>query len=120
MPHGSRVEIDEDGSIRAWVAPDGTSIASILPEGIRLDLIGVIDRPVTIGGPIESHPVLGAVQAIRVVPKGSEEGTIVARVADVDWSRPAKIPAIDAPARLPPGAGTALLDVLALSGRTLR
>jgi len=120
MPHGSLIERDEDGSVRAWIAPDGTSIASILPDGIRLDLSGVIDKPVTVGGPIEAHPVLGPVQSIRAAQKGADAETVVARVASTDWGRPAHVPAIDAPAHVPAGAGTALLNVLALSGRTLR
>jgi hypothetical protein len=122
MPHGSVVEHDDEGRLRRWIAPAGTTIAEVTAEGVTLDLAGVHDRAITVGGPIEEHAVLGPVQLVRV---GYERGeTVVARVAATDWSIPARIPAIDAPARVPAGAGTVLLNVLALAaqaaGRTLR
>lgn len=36
----------------------------------------------------------------------------------LDWARPTEIPAIAAPARLPPGAGSAILNVVALLARS--
>lgn len=122
MPHGSAVELDAEGAPRRWLAPGGETIAEIDPDGVRLDLAGVLDRPVTVGGPVEEHPVLGPVQVIRV--RFEQGDSIVARVAETGWTRPARIPAIDAPARVPAGAGTALLNVLAIGAsvakRTLR
>jgi hypothetical protein len=127
MPHGSVVELGDDGAPVRWMAPDGAMVATISEEGVRLDLAGLHDRPVTVGGPLEEHAVLGTVQVIRAVPRSAaegDEGTIVARVALTDWRRPEHIPAIDAPARLPIGVGTALLNVIALgtqaAGRTIR
>jgi hypothetical protein len=122
MPHGSVVEHDDDGSLRRWIAPAGTTIAELDAEGVLLDLAGVHDRPITVGGPLEDHAVLGPVQVVRVSYERGESA--VARVAATDWRRPARIPAIDAPARVPAGAGTVLLNVLALAaqaaGRNLR
>lgn len=122
MPHGSVVELGEDGTPRRWRAPGGTIVADVEPDSVRLDLAGVHDRPVFVGGPVESHPVLGEVQAIRVAFEQGE--SVIAKVAATDWTRPDAIPAIDAPARLPAGAGTALLNLLAIAarqaGRTLR
>jgi hypothetical protein len=122
MPHGSVVELNAEGAPRSWLAPGGATIADITPGAVRLWLPGVLDREVSVGGPVEAHPVLGPVQAIRV---GQGDGEpIVARVAATDWTRPARLPAIDAPARVPASAGTALLNVLAIAaqvaGRTLR
>ncbi len=115
MPHGSVVELEDDGAPVRWLAPDGAVIAEIA-EGVRLDLAGLHDHPVTVGPDREPHVVLGEVQPVRA----GEAGTIVARATVTDWRRPAHIPAIDAPAKLPAGAGSTLLNVLALSGRTLR
>jgi hypothetical protein len=127
MPHGSVVELGDDGAPTRWLAPDGAMVATISDEGVRLDLAGLHDRPITVGGPVEEHAVLGTVQVIRAVPRSAgedEQGTIVARVALTDWRRPEHLPAIDAPSRLPIGVGTALLNVLALgaraAGRTVR
>jgi len=115
MPHGSIVELDADGAPARWLGPDGAVIAEIA-EGVRLHLAGLHDHPVTVGPDREPHLVLGDVQPVRV----GEAAAIVARVAVTDWRRPERIPAIDAPARVPAGAGSVLLNVLALSGRTLR
>lgn len=118
MPHGSVVELDADGAPSRWCAPDGAVIAEIAADAVRLDLAGLHDDPVIVGG-AEDHAVLGTVQLVRL-----GRGEPVARVAAVNWRRPARIPAIDAPGRIPPGAGTALLNVVALaaqaSGRALR
>jgi len=69
-----------------------------LPGG---DVIGL--RPAA-----GEHPLIGACDAIV---RG--DGTIVAHVASVQWSRPTCIPAVDVPGALPPGAGTAILDLVA-------
>lgn len=119
LPHGSVVELDEDGSPRRWRAPDGTVVAELDGAGVRIELAGLYERPVTVGG-LEEHFVLGPVQAIRF----GDDGEPLARVAATDWRRPRRIPAIDAPARIPAGAGAVLLNVLALgaqaAGTTLR
>jgi hypothetical protein len=113
-----RLELDDRGRLRRWLAPDGAVVAEVEPASVTLHLAGALDGPITIGGPVEEHLVLGPVQQI------CDETRALARVADTDWTQPARIPAIDAPARLPPGAGSALLNVLALAaqveGRSLR
>ncbi len=117
MPHGSVIELDESGAPRRWLDPDGAVLAEIEPALVRLFLPGALEVPLTVE-PAAAHPVLGAVHALAV------GGPTLAHVAAVDWRRPARIPAIDAPGRIPGGAGTVLLNVLALgaraAGRTLR
>jgi hypothetical protein len=119
LPHGSAIEREGCALVR-WVAPGGATVASVDEDGVRLELAGVHDTPVIVGGPIEHHAVLGPVQTIRAVPRGGEVPVVVAHVGAVDWREPSHVPAIDAPARLPAGVGTALLNVLALGGKTLR
>ena len=122
MPHGSIIELHDDGSPRRWLSPEGHIVAEIEPDEVRLDLAGVHDRPILVGEPVEEHPVLGRTQSVRVVFDQGESA--VARIAETDWTHPENIPAIDAPARIPAGAGTVLLNVLAIAawhqGRTLR
>lgn len=110
MTHGSVVELDRDGAPQRWLSPDGAVVAEIAADRLRISLTGVHDRPISVEPLASQHPVLGEVHAIRA---GDSE---LARVAAVDWQRPARIPAIDAPARVPTGAGTTLLNVLALGG----
>jgi hypothetical protein len=58
-----------------------------------------------------AHPIFGP--ALRVVYRGVK----VAQVARVALEAPAEIPAMDDPAALPPGAGTAILSFLAGQAR---
>jgi hypothetical protein len=55
------------------------------------------------------HPLLGA-----AAPISTPDGTPLTVISAVDWARPIRIPAIAAPAKLPPGAGGVILNVLAL------
>ena len=55
------------------------------------------------------HPLLGA-----AAPISTPDGTPLTVISAVDWARPTRIPAIAAPAKLPPGAGGVILNVLAL------
>lgn len=55
------------------------------------------------------HPLLGA-----AAPIATPEGSPLTVISHVDWARPTQIPAILAPAKLPPGAGGTLLNVLAM------
>jgi hypothetical protein len=61
--------------------------------------------PVVISDAIVAHPVLGDSHALSC-------GAVMSAI---DWARPARIPAIDRPAAIPGGAGTLLLDLIALS-----
>ncbi len=47
----------------------------------------------------------------------AEDGTVLGRLAAVDWAAPQQIPPLDAPGALPPGAGTAVLNLLATQAR---
>lgn len=58
------------------------------------------------------HVVLGRCDVIA-----DEHGHALARLAAVDWARPRSIPALDVPGALPPGAGSAVLNLLATRAR---
>jgi hypothetical protein len=60
-----------------------------------------------IGEAIVSHPLLGRAQ---VIERG---GVTLTEVTPIDWQRPCEIPVVAAPARLPPGAGAAILNAVA-------
>jgi hypothetical protein len=60
----------------------------------------------TVDGAIVDHPLLGAAHRV-----GDTAMTAL------DWARPTEIPAVAEPARLPPGAGGALLNTIALLAR---
>ncbi len=54
------------------------------------------------------HPVLGRCDLVR-----AGDGRVLAHVSASDWRCPTRIPALDRPAALPRGAGTAILNLLA-------
>lgn len=55
------------------------------------------------------HPLFGRVDHLWVEGEDAPRG----RFGAVHWSRPASIPPLDRPGALPPGAGTAVLNLLA-------
>ncbi len=60
--------------------------------------------PLGVSPALVAHPVLGPAHALSC-------GAVMAAI---EWAAPRTLPAIDRPATLPPGAGTMLLDVVAL------
>jgi hypothetical protein len=68
---------------------------------VRLAVDGAV-----VDGAIRHHPLLGAAHTV-----GETAMTVL------DWARPAEIPAIAAPGCLPPGAGAAILNTIALLAR---
>jgi hypothetical protein len=68
---------------------------------VRLMVDGAV-----VDGAIRHHPLLGAAHTV-----GDTAMTAL------DWARPAEIPAIAAPGRLPLGAGAAILNTIALLAR---
>jgi hypothetical protein len=55
------------------------------------------------------HELFGACHTVSL-----EDGDVLARFAAVDWAAPEFIPPMDTPGALPPGAGTAILNEIAL------
>lgn len=74
------------------------------------------------GSAIELHPrstdhlVLGVCDGLHLVPV-ADPGRPLARISAVSWAAPVDIPAVDVPGALPPGAGTAVLNLLAVLAR---
>lgn len=69
------------------------------------------DGRVTIAGETAPHPLFGTAHEV-VISTGARTA-----MSAVDWSRPTAIPAIEHPGLLPGGAGTAILNVLAMLAR---
>ncbi|HEX4418894.1 MAG TPA: hypothetical protein VH165_13375 [Kofleriaceae bacterium] len=89
---------DRTGRVHAeltWRGPDGASHLS------RLTLAGVV-----VDGAITDHPLLGPAHVAGATAMSA-----------IDWARPTEIPAIAEPGRLPPGAGGAILNTIAVLAR---
>ena len=102
--HGTRYE-EADGRLTAIVDRTGHAWARLTWDGDRLAELRVPD--IVVEGAIVRDPLLGDAHAIR----GGARSTVMSAL---DWLRPADIPTLAAPGRLPPGAGGALLDLLAV------
>lgn len=72
-----------------------------LPDGTCIDVEPGADE----------HAVLGPCD---VVYQAGPDRVALARIAAVSWRAPTCIPAVDVPGALPPGAGTAILNLLAI------
>jgi hypothetical protein len=93
--------VDRTGFAWARLAWDGDRLAELrVPGRIRTD-------EVVVDGAIVRDPLLGDAHAIHA-------GAARTAMSALDWLRPAEIPTIAAPGRLPPGAGGALLDAIAV------
>jgi hypothetical protein len=77
-------------------------------ELLALSVPGATVHPASL-----EHPVLGA-----VAPITNDRGDLLTVMSAIDWARPAQIPAIAEPGRLPAGAGGVILNVLALLAPT--
>jgi hypothetical protein len=87
---------DRSGACHAELTWD-----SVTDRLVRLNVAGA-----TVDGATFQHPLLGPAHAV-----GDTAMTAL------DWARPTEIPAIAEPSRLPPGAGGAILNTIALLAR---
>lgn len=89
--------IDRRGFVHARIAWDGDNL-------VELRVAGAIVR-----GEIVDDPLLG-----RAHPIATLAGEVRTTMSAIDWARPTEIPAIAAPGAIPPGAGGAIMNVLAI------
>lgn len=88
---------------------DGTVLVRREPDAPRRIWLRLPDhRELALDLDATDHPVLGRCDRVR-----NQHGELLAHASATDWSRPTRIPALDRPGALPPGAGTAILNLLA-------
>ena len=109
FPHGSCLEEDEHGSVRLLTS-SGRELWRVVPSPPALTLARPTGELMSVQRLDEPHPVLGPVDGIFV--GGSSDP--VARCGRIDWSAPERIPPIDRPGAIPSGAGSALLNLVAV------
>jgi hypothetical protein len=101
---------DDDGGVpRRVTAADGTVLVRRDDrEPARLWLRLPDHREIALALAAAVHPVLGRCDLVL-----DAAGRTLAHATATDWRAPARIPALDRPGALPPGAGTAILNLLA-------
>ena len=119
MAHGTQL-VREDGRLVAVIDRGGVTHARMAWRGARLArlIVGEPGRWTIVGGEEMAHPLF--VQAHPVwVTSGEEPGDVSAVapatwMGPVDWAAPERVPPTLAPGRLRAGAGTMILNVIAL------
>ncbi|MGE0545928.1 MAG: hypothetical protein AB7R00_02650 [Kofleriaceae bacterium] len=94
--------VDRAGAVQAALAWDGDQL-------VRLEVPGAV-----VDGARFDDPLLGEAHAIEGLT-----GTKTAMTA-LGWARPTRIPAVAAPAKIPPSAGAAILNVIAVLAQRAR
>jgi hypothetical protein len=100
--HGTRYEI-RDGRLVRVIDRTGACHAELTWSDPTDRMVRLVVDGAIVDGAIFHHPLLGDAHAV-----GDTAMTAL------DWVRPAEIPAIAEPTRLPLGAGSAILNTLAL------
>lgn len=103
--HGTRYD-DCNGRLARVTDRSGACHAELTWDSTTDRLVRLVVAGATIEGAIFHHPLLGAAHSV-----GDTAMTAL------DWARPTEIPAIAEPSRLPPGAGGAILNTIALLAR---
>ena len=106
-----RVIEDRGGTVHARLAWSGDALERLV--------VGEPGSWTIVSGAREPHPIFGEAHPIWIdrgdLPRG--EGAPATWMGAVAWAAPTTIPPIFAPARLPGGAGTMILNVLARLAR---
>jgi hypothetical protein len=100
---------DEGGLPRQVTSADGTVwVCRDDGDPSRLWLRLPDHRRLALWPDAAEHPLLGRCDLVC-----DPTGAVLAHATASDWRRPTRIPALDRPGALPPGAGTAILNLLA-------
>lgn len=111
LGHGTRLAF-EDGRLVEAIGPAGDVQATLAWEantlaGLEIPLGSDGRSAVLVRGERLPHVLFGMAHPVLV------GGTPITWMGVIDWARPALIPPIEHPARIPGGAGTTILNVLA-------
>lgn len=112
LPHGTRLE-HHRGRVLRGTDQEGHEIFRLhWDDGVlvQVSLFRPDRTQVLLRKSDTLHPLFGAVDLV-VDPTGPH---VLGKAAAVDWSAPRAIPPLDDPGALPPGTGTAILNLLAL------
>lgn len=119
MAHGTQL-VRADGRLVSVIDRGGVNHARVTWCGARLArlVVGEPGRWTIVGGEAVAHPLFVLAHPVWVTG-GAEPGDVSANapatwMGAVDWAAPSTIPPILAPGRLPAGAGTMILNVIAL------
>lgn len=97
---------DDGGRLTAIVDRGGLAWARLAWDGDQLRELRVPGA--TLSGAIIDDPLLGRAHPITV------DGAVATTASAIAWAAPTEIPTLAAPGRLPPGAGGAILNALAV------
>jgi len=114
LSHGTTIRREHNRPVAAWDR-HGTAVFEATWAGAGLTELTLHlpeGRQILVRARAGEHPLFGPCDTISLV-----EGPPLAYCQAVDWANPAHIPPLDQPGALPAGAGTAILNFLALQGQ---
>jgi hypothetical protein len=100
--HGTVYEAQDDRLVRV-IDHTGAIHAELLWGPDSGQLIRLIVANATVDGRVITHPLLGHAHVVAATA-----------MTALDWQCPTEIPAIAEPGRIPPGAGSAILNTIAI------
>jgi hypothetical protein len=74
---------------------------------VELSADRLVIGDIVVSRDVVSHPLVGTAHVIE------HDGRVLTAMSALDWERPSRIPTIADPGKLPPGAGSALLNTIA-------
>jgi hypothetical protein len=121
--HSEGIESDGEGRLTEIVDRHGSVHARLSWNGralVELRVANAIVRGAIVDDPLlgRAHEIVAPVDATESSTASSSTASpderVLTTMSTIDWSRPTEIPAIAAPGALPPGAGGAIINVLAI------
>lgn len=114
LPHGTAVRT-RDGRVLEVRTVHDEVLATLSWDRAKL-VSATVTLPcrdtISIVADTGEHPIFGPVDGLC-----DAAGQTLARFGRVDWARPQWIPPLDLPGALPPGAGAAVLNLVAIAAR---
>ena len=113
LPHGSTWRPQPEGPALLQ-DPHGTTLVELTTGDVGFKSARFLlpsGGSLTLERRGETHPLLGPVDSFCLEPGSAT----LALCQAINWRHPTLIPAVDAPGKLPGGAGSALLNFLAIS-----
>lgn len=109
LRHGTRLAFEDGRLVRVEERGGAEQVTLAWDGGVLVGIEVPGPRVTLVRGERVAHLLFGEAQPIVVSP-AAEPATWVGAI---DWARPVQIPPIEHPARLPPGAGTTILNTIA-------
>ena len=124
LRHGT-IEFRRDGMPYRWMSGDTLAAELRWESAARMAWASLMlpdGRRAVVRPRVDMHPIFGPCDELCLaggdsLDEDAEPGPLLSRFAAVDWARPRRLPPLERPSALPAGAGTAVLNLIAMLAR---